>query len=169
MYYNEIMQPLTVDIISDLLRESGLKKKFISELKFQPDTIADWDCREFIVITDRHYSKGVLITDVAPRFVVPFRLQPRKASSVTGRIEAIICDFCSTWQRGSNSAVITFDRTDKSSRSYLCCADLLCSLHVRDLTTQAVLSRTQLREQVPPGRRVERLRESLYGILIALS
>ncbi|MNY56422.1 hypothetical protein D3C86_1925030 [compost metagenome] len=102
-------------------------------------------------------------------FVVPFRLQARKASSMTGRVEAIICDFCSTWQRGSNSAVITFDRSDKSSRSYLCCADLLCSLHVRDLTTQAALSRTQLREQVTPERRVERLRESLHAILAALS
>lgn len=162
------MQRLTIAILSDLLRESGLKKKLVAELKFQPELIGSWSERDFIAITDRHRSKGVIVADLSRRYIMPFRLQPRKASNTTGRIEAIICDLCSTWQRGSHSAVITFDRSDKSSRSYLCCADLQCSLHVRGLTPQAKLSRTQLREQATPDRRIERLRENLEKILSEL-
>lgn len=162
------MRQIAKKTLESLLDEFGIKKKLRTELKFAPDTIGDWDERDFIAITDRHRSQGVLIAELNTLFVVPFRLQARKASSMTGRVEAIICDFCSTWQRGSNSAVITFDRSDRSSRSYLCCADLLCSLHVRDLTTQAKLSRTQLREQTTPARRVERLRMNLERIVTEL-
>lgn len=162
------MHQITKKTLESLLDEFGIKKKLRIELKFTPDMITDWDERDFIAITDRHRSQGVLITELNTLFVIPFRLQARKASSMTGRVEAIICDFCSTWQRGSNSAVITFDRSDKSSRSYLCCADLLCSLHVRDLTAQAKISRTQLREQTTPIRRIERLKANLERIIFSL-
>ena len=159
------MQQLTASDIADLFESYALKKKLTSELKFISDTIDKWNERDFIAITDRHRSKGVLIAELTTLTAVPFRLQMRKASSTTGRIEPIICDFCATWQRGSNSATITFDRAHKSSRSYLCCADLLCSLHVRGHTKEATLSRTQLREQTTPERRIERLRENLKTIL----
>ena len=159
------MQQLTASDIADLFESYALKKKLTSELKFISDTIDKWNERDFIAITDRHRSKGVLIAELTTLIAVSFRLQMRKASSTTGRIESIICDFCATWQRGSNSATITFDRADKSSRSYLCCADLLCSLHVRGHTKEATLSRTQLREQTTPERRIERLRENLKTIL----
>ncbi len=162
------MRHLTVHTFSDLLDTHDIKKKIASELKFNPEAIRDWGERDFIAITDRHHSKGVLVVDLDTMFLVPFRLQMRKASSVTGRVEAVICDLCSTWQRGSNSAVITFDRSDRSSLSYLCCADLLCSLHIRDVTPQAKLSRTQLREQTTPDRRIERLRENLKKIVAEL-
>lgn len=158
------MHPLPATVIDDLIAARILKKKFAADLKFTPDAISDWSERDFIAITDRHRSKGVLVTD--GQRAVSFRLQMRRPSSVSGRVEAIVCDICTTWQRGSNSAVITFDRGDKSSRSYLCCADLLCSLHVRDATKEARLSRTQLREQVSPERRIERLRANL-SLLIA--
>lgn len=162
------MRQITKKTLENLFDEFGIKKKLRAELKFAPDTVTDWNERDFIAITDRHRSQGVLIAELSTLFVIPFRLQARKASSMTGRVEAIICDFCSTWQRGSNSAVITFDRSDRSSRSYLCCADLWCSLHVRDLTTQAKLSRTQLREQMTPARRIERLGVNLERILSEL-
>lgn len=168
MFYNGIMQQLTTSNIVELLNSHALKKRLTSELKFNLEAIYNWDERDFIAITDRHRSKGVIIAELTTLVVVPFRLQMRKASSTTGRIESIICDFCATWQRGSNSAVITFDRSDKSTRSYLCCADLLCSLHVRDRTPQAKLSRTQLREQATPERRVERLRAKLQDILSSI-
>lgn len=166
--YNKTVQQLTTSSIADLCDTHGIKKKLTSELKFNPDAISDWSEHDFIAITDRHHSKGVLIAELTTLFVVPFRLQMRKASSTTGRVESIICDFCATWQRGSNSATIAFDRADKSSRSYLCCADLSCSLHVRGRTTQATLSRTQLREQTTPERRIERLRANLETILSEL-
>lgn len=166
--YTEYMKQLTKKSIESILDEFGIKKKLRLELKFFPDEATNWSERDFIAITDRHRSQGVLIAELGSLFVIPFRLQVRRANSATGRVEAIICDFCSTWERGSNSAVITFDRSDKNSRSYLCCADLLCSLHVRDLTNQARLSRTQLREQTTPARRVERLRENLEKIITGL-
>ncbi|MNH50548.1 hypothetical protein D3C73_21740 [compost metagenome] len=162
------MQQITKSTLESLLDEFGIKKKLRSELKFISDRVMDWSERDFVAITDRHRSQGVLIAELNTLHVIPFRFQARKASSMTGRIEAVICDFCSTWQRGSNSAVITFDRSDRSSRSYLCCADLLCSLHVRDLTTQAKLSRTQLREQMTPVRRIERLRANLDRIIFEI-
>jgi hypothetical protein len=162
------MRQITKKTLEGLLDEFSIKKKLRAELKFTPDTVTDWNERDFIAITDRHRSQGVLIAELGTLFVIPFRLQARKASSMTGRVEAIICDFCSTWQRGSNSAVITFDRSDRSSRSYLCCADLLCSLHVRDLTVRAKLSRTQLREQTTPIRRIERLGANLERIMSEL-
>lgn len=163
------MRQITKKTLESLLDEFGIKKKLRSELKFSSEMVMDWSGRDFIAITDRHRSQGVLIAELSNYlFVIPFRLQPRRASSMTGRVEAIICDFCLTWQRGSNSAVITFDRSDKNSRSYLCCTDLLCSLHVRDLTTQAKLSRTQLREQTTPARRIERLRMNLERIMTEL-
>lgn len=162
------MQPLPATILENLVEQRVLKKKFAGDLKFSSSEIVNWADRDFLAIMDRHRSKGVLIADLNIHFTVPFRLQARKASSMTGRVEAIICDFCSTWQRGSNSAVITFDRSDKSSRSYLCCADLLCSLHVRDLTAQAKISRTQLREHTTPVRRIERLKANLERIISEL-
>jgi hypothetical protein len=159
------MQSLPSTILDDLVQQRILKKKVAAELKFTPDTVQDWALRDFFAITDRHRSKGVLIADLDRRFTVPFRLQMRKPSSRTGRVEAIVCDICTTWQRGSNSAMITFERGTNGSRSYLCCADLLCSLHVRNLTPQAKLSRAQLREQVTTEHRIERLRAKLNTIL----
>lgn len=163
------MHALAPTLLDDLVKQGILKRKYALDLKFAPAEISNWHERDFLAVTDRHCSKGVIIAELDTLFKVPFSLQSRRPSSMTGRTEAIICDFCSTWQRGSNSAVITFDLGSKSSRSYLCCADLMCSLHVRDLTTQAALSRTQLREQVTPIRRIERLRENLHSILMALS
>lgn len=162
------MKPLPVTILDDLVQQRVLKKKLAAELKFAPDSVQDWEQRDFLAITDRHRAKGVLLADLEEQFAVPFRLQARRPSAASGRIEAIVCDFCSTWQRGSNSAIITFDRDGNGSRSYLCCADLRCSLHVRGLTKEATLSRTQLREQMTPNQRVERLRRKLSAILADL-
>lgn len=95
-----------------------------------------------------------------------FRLEKRAANS-SGRTEAIICDICATWQRGSHSAALTFTK-EKSTTTFLVCGDLDCSLHVRDKTPAAVLSRTQLREHITPEERVERLRRRLAAMLDGL-
>lgn len=95
---------------------------------------------------------------------MPFRLQARKPGA-SGRTEAIICDFCATWQRGSNSASIAFTR-EKSTQTFLCCGDLLCSLHVRNKTQASKLSRTQLRENNTVEERVARLRARLSELVL---
>lgn len=146
-----------------MVEAAKIKPRIKRDLRFAPEEIADWDNRDFIAVTNRPRSEGVLIAPLDTLYVVPFRLQ-RRMSNANGRTEAIICDICATWQRGSNSAIITFDH-QKSSVSFLCCADLLCSLHVRDKTAQSVLSRTQLRESITDHGRVERLKTRLAKII----
>lgn len=146
-----------------MLESAKVKPRIRRELRFVPEEITNWEDRDFIAVMNRSRSEGVLIAIFDTQYVVPFRLQ-RRASNASGRTEAIICDMCMTWQRGSNSAVISFQR-DKSSVSFLCCADLLCSLHVRDKTTQAVLSRVQVRESIAEHDRIKRLKTRLAKII----
>lgn len=156
------MNALTRDELTRLLDENRIKPRLKRELRFTPEAITDWEDRDFLVVTNRSRSEGVLIFPGAKN-VVPFALQPRKANA-SGRVEPIICDFCATWQRGSNSAVISFQK-ERSSQSFLCCGDLDCSSHVRDKTPESKLSRTQLRENMTPQARIERLRSRLLSKL----
>ncbi|HSH18286.1 MAG TPA: FBP domain-containing protein [Candidatus Saccharimonadales bacterium] len=86
---------------------------------------------------------------------------------MTGRTIPVTCDFCATWQRGSDAARITFIHTNDESHTYsfLCCADLECSRHVRNKTAAAVLSRTQLHEDMTPQQRIDRLSANIRKIL----
>lgn len=117
----------------------------------------------FLAVTNRSRSEGVLIAPLDKLYVVSFQLQKRNPNK-TGKVEAIICDLCITWQRGASSAMISFYKED-STVSFLCCADLDCGLHVRDKTSAAKLSRTQLREDNSIEQRIERLRDKLERIL----
>jgi hypothetical protein len=146
-----------------LLKEHNIKPRLKSELRFASEKILDWRDRDFLTILTRDGHEGLLIAPLDKFYVLPFHLQKRLAGR-TGKVEAIICDFCATWQRGSNSAIITFSK-NQSTISFLCCADLDCSLHVRDKTPVAALSRTQLREGSSVERRVERLQARLKTIL----
>lgn len=144
----------------------SVKPRLRRELRFVPEETSGWEDRDFLAVMNRSNTGGILIVPLETLHVAPFQLQRRRPNA-SGRVEAIICDFCATWQRGSNSAVITFAK-EKSSVSFLCCGDLQCSLHVRDKTPEAKTSRTQLRENNTPGQRVERLRLKLRTILQAL-
>ena len=141
-------------------RVKSVKPRLRRELRFVPEEISDWQDRDFLAVTNRSKSEGVLLFD--DDRVVPFELQRRKPN-VAGQLVAIICDFCATWQRGTNSAIITFYRA-KSTQSFLVCGDLNCSLHVRDKTPEAKLSRVQLRENNTTERRIERLNTKLLSV-----
>jgi hypothetical protein len=157
------MKRLTRGEFSSFLAEHNVKKRLVSELRFVPEEITDWEQRDFLAVMNRSRSEGVIVAPFEQTFVVPFSLQPRTANS-KGRVEAVICDFCATWRRGTESATITFQKKGSSS-TFLCCEDLLCSLHIRDMTTASKLSRTQLRETNDVMRRIERLRKKLETIL----
>lgn len=161
--YSNGMNAITRGELTQLLTGATIKPRLKRELRFVPEAITDWEARDFIAVTNKSHTEGVLVAPFEKVYIVPFHLQPRKANQL-GRIEAIICDFCATWQRGSNSAVITFPK-EKSSVTFLCCADLLCSLHVRDKTTASTLSRTQLREHNSIEDRVNRLKDRLGQIV----
>lgn len=153
------MKALTRDDIANQPMKPRLKR----ELRFVPEEISGWEDRDFIAVMNRAQSEGVLIAELGERYVAPFRLQKRSANS-QGRVEAIICDFCATWQRGSNSFVISFQK-EKGSVSFLCCGDLLCSFHVREKTLESKLSRMQLRETISVEGKIRRLRNRLQRIL----
>jgi hypothetical protein len=158
------MNILTPDQVAALLDATKIKPRIKKSIRFTPEEITDWGDRDFIVLLDRNRTEGVMIVPLGRGLsAASFRLQRRKPNA-TGKIEAVICDICATWRRGTESAVISFWR-GKSTVSFLCCADLLCSLHVRDKTAAATLSRTQLRESISVEGRIARLKTRLYKMI----
>jgi hypothetical protein len=144
------------------------------ELRFVTSVVGitdeQWEAAELLTITDRTGRRGVLLMQpYDDLYIVPFELKTGLMSS-TGRAQAIICDFCRTWQVGTRSGSVTFakDKRGAQSVSYLCCADLLCSQHVRNLTSASKTSRSQLREDLTIEQRVDRLKERLTRIVTEL-
>lgn len=156
------MHAITPDELRLLLKKYRIKPRIVRDLRFTPDEI-DWERREMLPILCRSGSEGLLIVELeGHRYLMPYSLSKRLVDTRTGRSRPITCDFCHTWQRGSHAAAITFSQRDEQrSRSFLCCADLQCSLHIRNLTPEATLSRTQLHEDMTIDMRVARLERKL--------
>ncbi|HPQ82284.1 MAG TPA: FBP domain-containing protein [Candidatus Saccharimonas sp.] len=152
--------PSNCDLLASL-KNARIKPRIIRELRYVPSEILHSESRDFLVIMNKSRSEGVLLFE---DLFYPFSLT-KKAASSTGRVDGIICDICSTWQRGNNAARIAFAKGDRRSVSYLVCADLDCSLHVRDMTPESKLSRVQLREHVALDGRIERLYTNLSRLL----
>lgn len=158
------MNPIGREQLQERISAARIKPRLARELRFVPEEITDWQQRDFLAVLTKSKNEGVLLYE---GYVAAFRIEKRKPGA-SGRVEPIICDLCATWQRGSSSATITFVRSDKSTISHLCCADLACSLHVRGLTNAGRLARTQLREDITPERRIARLHTRLRTILAEL-
>lgn len=152
----------TREELIELLKEQRISKRLIRDLRYVPEAITYPEFRDFLTVMNKSSSEGVLLYE---GYVVPFSLTKRSANR-SGRIEAIICDICASWRRGTGSAVLTFKKSATRSASFLVCLDLDCSLHVRDMTEASKLSRTQLREHMTPEARVERLRIRLEALLV---
>jgi len=159
------MIPFDRPQFTKLLKEAHIKPRLARTIRFAPENIENWADRDFLPVTTKSGNEGVLIvSENATLRAIIFSIAPLAASSA-GIRKPIICDICHTWRRGTEAARITLPRDDGSSVSYLCCGDLLCSLHVRDKTPAAALSRTQLRENISLEGRVERLRRQLHAIV----
>ncbi len=158
------MPPVDRDAFALLVKSSSAKLRLRKILRFVPEEVTNWDLLDFLVVTDKSGREGVLLHG---NVVAPFMIHSRTAKS-SGRVEAIICDICATWRRGTESATITFQAGDRRSISHLVCADLSCSLHVRGLTDASVLSRSQLREDISPDARIARLNARLAAIIANL-
>ena len=160
------MRTLDQDSFNDLLKHTTIKPRIISELKFvkSVENLAeDWSNYELLSITDRTNEKGILLLEPATDlYAVQYELSKKVIDFKSGRRRAIICDFCYTWQSGSNAASITFS-TGNSKRKvrFICCADLRCSMHVRTMTREAVMSRAQLHENMTNEDRILRLKDKL--------
>ena len=134
-------------------------------------TDKDWEMRELLVIPTKDGGAGVLFVELDDQlYGVSYEISNVR-DTATGRSQPIICDFCKTWQAGGRAGSITFrmERRSLNSISFLCCLDLKCSLHVRNMTAAAKSSRVQLREDVSLERRIERLEENLLILVKRLN
>jgi hypothetical protein len=168
------MKQLSLEQFNDLLGQTTIKPKLKREVRFVAAvdhmSNGDWEATELLAIPDRSGNKGVLIIgSETTYYMVGYELS-RGITSKTGKAQPIICDFCRTWQTGSRSGSILFSK-DRSAKAtgFLCCSDLLCSQHVRSLTSAARTSRSQLREDLDDAGRVERLQHRLEEIATRLA
>ena len=162
------MRTITQELFSELIKKATIKPRLKRELRFVASTAnmtpEDWLERELMNVADRTGVKGVLLLEPDDElFIVPYELFRGLSNPQTGRSNPVICDFCRTWQGGSNAARISFHRDSQSINSvtFLCCADLACSNHVRTKTKASIGSRAQLREDLTDEQRVERLKDRL--------
>lgn len=160
------MITITQEEFNELLSSTSIKPRIKSELKFVSSTekrATDWKDYELVAISDRNSNNGILLLQPDDKlYIIQYTLSKKIIDSQTGRSRATICDFCRTWQTGTNSASITLHNPDnKKSARYLCCADLLCSDHVRSITVAAKKSRAQLPEDLTNEDRIARLKKNL--------
>lgn len=153
------MRTITVVQLYEMAKAAGIKQRLWQELRFSPETIQSWDELEYIAVHDRSMTKGVLVIELGGSiYLTPFEISRGISDGATGRLKPVICDLCYTWQGGGNAGMLTVIRkSDQHSFTYLCCADLRCSDHVRTKTAAAQRSRTQLHEDLNNEQRSERL------------
>ena len=170
------MKQLTAETFKDLIDAGNIKPRIKREVRFVASTASmdeeTWAQTELLAISDRAGNKGVLLLSGARRgdddapYVLAYELS-HGITSTTGRAQPIICDFCRTWQTGSRSGSVTLYKPgrDAGSVSFLCCADLECSRHVRNLTAAAKTSRAQLREDMDTDQRIARLKQRIDEVV----
>lgn len=163
------MEPLSREAFTKLLKEQRVKQRLARELRFSPDEITHWPERDMLAISTRSNREGLLLMQFDDFYMVPYELMTGLADKATGRAKPITCDFCLTWQQGGKAGRISFRRdSDGHTFTYLCCGDLLCSLHIRNITSESTLSRTQLREDITVEDRIARFHERTMRILTTL-
>jgi hypothetical protein len=160
------MKQLEPNELDTILKNQRIRPRILKNLRYNPDPLLDWSTIEIYAIPTRSNAEGILLIDIEGLYIVPYELNTKTQDRVTGRAMPITCDLCLTWQSGSNSGRITFTRlSDGHTLTYLCCADLKCSLHVRNLTPEGILSRTQLQEDMTVEQRIDRLKLKTQKIL----
>jgi len=169
------MRIITPELFQKLLDASAIRSRIKREVRFATAVAAmqddDWTTTELIAIGDRSGNKGVLILedDEANLYPAGYEIS-RGMTSSSGKAQPIICDFCRTWQTGSRSGSVTIHKPgrDTGSISFLCCADLQCSRHVRNLTEASKTSRAQMREDMDNEHRIARLQRRIKEITTVL-
>lgn len=164
------MRQLTKDQFDTLLQTAAIRPKTRREVRFASVAGLDeavWLQTEVLAVPDRSGNQGVLLLKATEDtlYVASYELK-RGMTSSTGKAQPIICDFCRTWQTGTRAGSITLDKPgrDTGSVTFLCCADLACSQHVRSLTSAARTSRSQLREDMTTEERIARLERRIQEV-----
>lgn len=148
----------------------SLRRRFSFTL-IRETPVAQWGDYEIFGLSTKDRTAGILLIELHEKLYAKIFEIRQISNKQTGRAKPIICDFCKTWQTGGRSGSITFrtERRSLNSISFLCCLDLNCSLHVRDVTEAAKLSRVQLREDISQEYRIERLRHRLTLLIESLN
>jgi hypothetical protein len=165
------MYTITQDAFRRMIDVAPIRLRMKREVRFVTSVAnfdeETWERSELVTITDRSGNKGVLLLEADDRsvYLVSYELKQGMMSSA-GKAQPIICDFCRTWQTGSRSGSITLEKPgrNRGSITFLCCADLQCSQHVRSLTEASRTSRAQLREDMNTDQRIERLKMRVHEI-----
>lgn len=165
------MRKITQELFLKLLDDAAIRPRVKREVRFTTSVghLDDeaWARTELLPVSDRAGNKGVLLLQSTEQnmYIVSYEIS-RGITSSTGKAQAIICDLCRTWQTGSRSGSVTLQKPgrDTGSITFLCCADLACSQHVRNLTSASRTSRSQLREDLDNDQRVARLKKRLEEI-----
>lgn len=171
MKREDVMKKLDLEQFNQLIAKSAVKPRRRKELRFTTsvESLSDdeWANLELLPITDRSGNKGVLVIELDDQtYILAAEFKKGLTSSVSGRSQPITCEFCVTWQSGTRAGNIVFTNVKGNANvGYLCCGDLLCSLHVRGLTDASKTSRAQLREDMTPEQRIQRLKTRLRTIL----
>lgn len=162
-----LMQRLLKDRLAEMAR-GRVKPRLLSEIKMPVEDVY-WEDSELVACWDKNAKKGLIIIELSELYIVAFELGKKIADSRTGRTKPIICDLCYTWQQGGKATTVTCKRgRDGHTFTYLCCADLKCSLHIRDKTAEAILSRAHIREDIDIERRAIRLKQKLQKLISTL-
>ncbi len=165
------MKKITESQMQAILKEGRYNKKVLSELRLGLLETMDWENLDFFTLSDKANQKGLLFYETEDRIlIIPYRIT-RKTPSLDGRNKAVICDICKTWRKGDATGLLNIIDPGNKHRTTGCytCLDLNCSLHVRDLTPQAMLSRTQLRESITIPNRIARLHQNFDNLLSRIS
>lgn len=158
------------NILTSLKVSKGLRRRLSFAVVRETPTSA-WGDYEVFGLSTKDGAAGILLIELQGELYATTYEIGYVGDKLTGRAKPVICDFCKTWQAGGRAGSITFytERRSLNSISFLCCLDLNCSLHVRDMTEAAKSSRAQLREDVSPERRIERLKDKLALLTERLS
>jgi len=161
------MQKLSKEQLVDIAKER-VKSRLLSEVRI-PAAESYWEDSELVACWDKSTRKGILVIELDELYLTTFELGGKVADSKTGRTKPVICDLCYTWQQGGKAATITCSRErDRHTFTYLCCADLRCSLHIRSETAEGTLSRAHIHEDLTPEQRTTRMRQRLYRFISTL-
>ena len=163
------MRKITQSQLEDILKKGRYNKKLLAELRLGILDSLDWSNLDFLTLSNKSGGKGLLFYEEDDRLTVASYKIIRKTASQSGQNKAMICDICNTWQRGEAVGFMTIEDPSNRQRITGCyvCLNLECSLHIRDLTNQGLLSRTQLRENLDVASRIARLHKNLRAILRA--
>lgn len=165
------MRKISAELFQQLIDAATISPRIKREVRFTNATTQlsdeDWQNTELLAIPDRAGNKGILLLEdsEAALYAAGYEIS-RGMMSSSGKAQPIICDFCRTWQTGSRSGSVTVFKPGRNagSISFLCCADLQCSRHVRNLTAASRASRAQLREDMDNEQRVARLKRRIKEI-----